>query len=43
LWLNESSNKLAEQEQIASMLRALVHKIKQDIIAETTQISQKVV
>jgi hypothetical protein len=35
------SHQPSEQEQIDTMLRALMHKLKQDIIAETREISQK--
>ena len=34
---------LSEQEQIEAMLRALMHKLKQDIVAETQLIGRKTV
>ena len=37
------SHQLSEQKQIDAMLRALMQKLKQDIIAETQLISQKTV
>lgn len=37
------SHQLSEQEQIGAMLRALMQKLKKDIIAETQEISQKTV
>jgi hypothetical protein len=36
-------HQLSEQEQIDTMMRALMQKLKQDIIAETREISQKTV
>ncbi len=37
----DQSNRLSEQEQIDAMLRALMQKLKQDIVAETQELSQK--
>jgi len=37
------SHKFSEQEQIDTMMRALMQKLKHDIIAETQVISQKTV
>jgi hypothetical protein len=37
------SSQLSEQEQIDAMLRALMQKLKQDIVAETQESTQKAV
>ena len=39
----DHSHQLSEQEQINAMLRALMQKLKQDIVAETKETTQKTV
>jgi len=37
----DQSHQLSEQEQIDAMLRALMQKLKQDIVAETQELAKK--